>query len=360
MSYGLLRLDFEQILANVPYVQTAVPVREIRKEARLLDRTADVRLVGCTPEYAALTNLQLSRGRFITDSDSKRIQNVAVLGSEVADELFPYENPVGRFIQIDKDAYVIIGTTANRMPTSGIGGSFAAQDFNRDVYIPLETLRWRIGDAVFTTRGASREGEVVELSQFTLTVGSLDDVDATAEMVRGILEVNHPRRDFAITVPKDLLRQAEILQMMFNVLLVLIAGIALVVGGIGIMNIMLATVTERTREIGVRRALGAKRRDIITQFLSETIVLCVVGGLLGVLAGFACPWVVDGVRWGVKEFLPDVHASLPPNIRELAPRIAPWSIAVAFLISVGVGVLFGLYPARRAAMMDPIEALRHE
>jgi putative ABC transport system permease protein len=274
--------------------------------------------------------------------------------------LFPYQNPVGQFVQIDRDAYAVIGTVANRMPTSGIGGSFAAQDFNQDVYIPLETLRWRIGDAIFTTRGGSREGEVVELSQFTVTVASLDDVDAAADMIRGILEKNHPMRDFAITVPKDLLRQAEVLQMMFNVLLVLIAGIALVVGGIGIMNIMLATVTERTREIGVRRALGAKRRDIITQFLSETVVLCTLGGLLGVLVGFACPWVVDLVRWSIQEFLPDVYQSLPPNIRELSPRIAPWSIAVAFLISVGVGVLFGLYPARRAALMDPIEALRHE
>ena len=126
------------------------------------------------------------------------------------------------------------------------------------------------------------------------------------------------------------------------------------------MNIMLATVTERTREIGIRRALGAKQRDIVYQFLTETIVLSATGGLLGVLLGFLCKPAVGAARALSLWALPDMMASLPPNIRELEPRIAVWSIMVAFLISVGVGVVFGLYPARRAALMDPIEALRHE
>jgi ABC-type antimicrobial peptide transport system permease subunit len=146
---------------------------------------------------------------------------------------------------------------------------------------------------------------------------------------------------------------------MFNVLLVLIAGISLVVGGIGIMNIMLATVTERTREIGIRRAMGAKRRDIIFQFLAETIVLTGTGGLLGIAFGFACLPGVSAVRYSLKRF-PDVWKSLPTTIQNLDPRIAPWSIVAAAGISILVGVIFGLYPAQRAAAMDPIEALRHE
>jgi ABC-type antimicrobial peptide transport system permease subunit len=150
------------------------------------------------------------------------------------------------------------------------------------------------------------------------------------------------------------------MRIMFNLLLVLIAGIALLVGGIGIMNIMLATVTERTREIGIRRALGAKQRDIVQQFLSETIVLSATGGLLGVLLGFTCRPVVVQTRNLIMNLFPDIVASMPPNIRDLEPRIAPWSIIAAFGISVGVGVVFGIYPARRAAQMDPIEALRHE
>jgi ABC-type antimicrobial peptide transport system permease subunit len=163
-----------------------------------------------------------------------------------------------------------------------------------------------------------------------------------------------------VVVPKELLRQAEMLRMLFNALLILIAGISLLVGGIGIMNIMLATVTERTREIGVRRALGATRGDIITQFLTETVVLTGIGGLLGVLFGFSCHWVVRGGRWAMEQFFPAVMTSLPASIRSIEPRVAPWSIVVAFGISVLVGVLFGLYPAYRAAHMDPIEALRHE
>ncbi len=213
---------------------------------------------------------------------------------------------------------------------------------------------------VLTARSGSREGEIVELSQITLTVGDLDEVDETADIVRTLLEEYHPNPDFAVVVPKELLRQAEMMRAMFNVLLVLIAGISLLVGGIGIMNIMLATVTERTREIGIRRALGATQGDIIQQFLTETIVLSGTGGLLGVFFGFLCKPAVVGVRNLLGRILPDMMASLPPNILNLEPRIATWSIVVAFGISVLVGMVFGLYPARRAAHMDPIEALRHE
>ena len=148
--------------------------------------------------------------------------------------------------------------------------------------------------------------------------------------------------------------------MMFNALLIVVAGISVLVGGIGIMNIMLATVTERTREIGIRRALGAKQRDIVYQFLSETLVLSATGGLLGVLLGFSVPYVVMSARWFVGEFFPAAMASIPPNIRDIAPRIAPWSVIAAFFISIFVGVGFGMYPARRASRMDPIDALRHD
>jgi putative ABC transport system permease protein len=198
------------------------------------------------------------------------------------------------------------------------------------------------------------------LSQITATVEDLDEVDQTADVIRALLQKYHKVVDYAVVVPKELLRQAEMMRMLFNVLLILIAGISLLVGGIGIMNIMLATVTERTREIGVRRALGATRQDIILQFLSETVVLTGMGGLLGVLFGFLCKPAVGAARWGMDRLLPDVMTTLPANIRNLQPRITLWSILVAFAISMLVGVLFGLYPARRAAYMDPIEALRHE
>ncbi|NMC22083.1 MAG: FtsX-like permease family protein, partial [Thermogutta sp.] len=154
--------------------------------------------------------------------------------------------------------------------------------------------------------------------------------------------------------------QARITRMMFMIFMGLIAAISLVVGGIGIMNIMLATVTERTREIGIRRALGAKRRDIIRQFLVETIVLSTVGGLTGILAGFTCPLFTYLLKAGVETFLPTVYGALPDLVKAMQPVIVPESLPLAFGISVAIGVLFGLYPARRAANMDPIEALRHE
>jgi putative ABC transport system permease protein len=144
---------------------------------------------------------------------------------------------------------------------------------------------------------------------------------------------------------------------MFNVLLVVIAGISLLVGGIGIMNIMLATVTERTREIGIRRALGATRQHIIHQFLTETVVLTCSGGLLGVLFGLMCGPLFRYLRTVITMLSPDL---LPPIVYTLEPRIAPWSVVLSLFISLAAGVIFGVYPARRAAYMDPIEALRHE
>lgn len=360
LSYGVLRDDFKRITSTVPTVVRAVPLREIQKEVRYLDKTAESRLVGCTPDYLEMNNLKLGQGRFISDRDQDRVDNVCVLAYGTATQLFPYEDPVGRAIQVDKDFYLVVGVTNERAASGNIGGSFSGQDFNSDVYIPLSTLRARIGDQVMTSKAGSFEGEIVQLSQVTVTVGDVEEVDDTAAVIRLLLEKFHKAVDYSIIVPKELLRQAAVLQLMFRVLSALIAGISLLVGGIGIMNIMLATVTERTREIGIRRALGAKRRDIIQQFLTETVVLSTTGGVLGVVLGFCCYFGVSGAQWFLKHVAPAIYSDLPPAIQKLEPRIEPWSVIAAFLVSVAVGVVFGLYPARRAAMMDPIDALRHE
>jgi putative ABC transport system permease protein len=362
LEYGLLRDDFRRVVTNVPkgVIAQAVPIREMRKELRRDDRTVEGRVVGCTPEYFQLNNLRMERGRFLEDRDGEPPENVCVLAATTVEKLFPLENPIGESIQIDRDFYVVIGQTAQRDPTAAIGGSLDSQDYNLDVYIPLQTLRWRIGDMVFTSRSGSREGEVVQLSQITLTIADKDQVYETAGIIRTLLDKYHPKQDFGVVVPQELLRQAKLIEMMFNILLVIIAGISLVVGGIGIMNIMLATVTERTREIGIRRALGAKRRAIIQQFLAESVVLTGVGGLLGVGCGFLVGPVVRTGRDLAQRLFPDMMSALPPVIMELQPRIAWWSIAASLVISIGVGVVFGIYPALRAAYMDPIEALRHE
>jgi putative ABC transport system permease protein len=287
------------------------------------------------------------------------VATVCVLGAQTAQRLFANQYPIGENVLINSTYYTVVGVTQSREAAAAIGGSLDSRTYNLDVYIPLATWRQTVGDITSDFGAGSSERIQVELSQITATVHDVDDVDQVAAWIHDELAKYHSRPDFAVVVPKELLRQAEMLRMMFNILLIIIAGISLVVGGIGIMNIMLATVTERTREIGIRRALGATRGDIILQFLIESLVLTGIGGLLGVGFGVACPLAVNLVRIVLARF-PDVVAAIPKNILEISPIIAPWSIAVAFLISVTVGLVFGLYPAFRAAMMDPIEALRHE
>ena len=354
-TYGLLRNDYRRIVENIPNIRRAIPMRELRFELRYGNRTADAKLVGCVEDYLTLNQLEIARGRWITPRD--RGNKMVVLADETARRLFPFENPIGQTIWVGSEFYTVIGQTKARTASAAIGGSLDSRDYNLDAYIPLKTMRHRVGDLVMKRVGGEFQGEQVELSQITVEIDKIEDVDETAQIIQTLLEKYHEKEDYAVVVPKELLRQARRTRAMFNVLLVAIAGISLLVGGIGIMNIMLATVTERTREIGVRRALGASRHHIIQQFLTETVVLTAGGGLSGVLFGLSVGPLFRGIRSVVTFFLPDI---LPQIVQTLEPRIATWSVVLSLGISLIGGVGFGLYPARKAGYMDPIEALRHE
>jgi putative ABC transport system permease protein len=342
LNYGLKYADYDRLLATVPTIKKALPIREIRKQIRYLSRALDGRVVGTTQDYADFNRLEIFKGRFLSASDNARYENFAVLASETARTLFPYEDPIGMAVKLGSDYYTVIGVTKERAQSAGIGGSLSSQDFNKDVYIPLNTCKLRFGERLIDSRPGTFSVEETQLSQITLQVHAIEEVRGSAPIIEAAVQPKHPKKDVTMVVPYDLLMQAQASARVFSIILGTIASISLIVGGIGIMNIMLATVTERTREIGIRRALGAKQRDIIMQFLIETIVLSGVGGILGVGIGIGTPFLL-------KKFLPDME-----------PVVTGQSVLMAFCVSVVIGILAGLYPAMRAAKMDPIEALRHE
>ena len=302
-----------------------------------LTRRVDSELIGTITEYPRMRNRRLLEGRFFTDLEMENRVNVCIVDQQTAEKLFPLEPPLGQAIRVKSTYFHVIGVLENDGKTAASGNDAIASQ----VFVPLTTLMEYYGETLFKARSGSFEAEKVELHEITIRAEESENVEEIAAAVRYLLAENHPKNDYRVVVPIELLRQAEKTKRMFNIVLGSIAAISLLVGGIGIMNIMLASVTERTREIGIRRALGARRADIILQFLIETVLLSGVGGVLGVAIGLGVPLLIT-------------------HFTEMATITRLWAPTLAFTISVPTGMVFGIYPAMKAAEMNPVEALRHE
>lgn len=336
--YGLLYEDEKRIAESFPDIKTTVPVKEVRKQARLGERTMELRVVGTTPQWFDLVQRPLVSGRILLQRDFDDFANVVVLTEHGVRKLLATKNTIGQTLRIGTEYFEVIGIVQN---AGVIGGDIQTPDQEIDAYIPISVAQERFGDVQTRTVAGSQTREKIELNQIIVQVGSIDQVEAAAAGIEAMLKRFHKKVDYRISVPLALLRQAEATKRTFNIVLGSIAGISLLVGGIGIMNIMLASVTERTREIGIRRAIGAKKKQIILQFLIETVVLSTTGGMIGMGIGILIPWIITQL------------AGMPTVV-------SPFSLVLSLGISMGVGIVFGIYPAIRAANLDPIVALRHE
>ena len=339
--YGLTFKDEKQIRNTIPGLKKVLPVHKRRESVWWGSKKVEATVYAVHSRHMHLFNLEVLRGRNLTDFDGAAIKRVCVIRAGLLPELGVFRDPLGMQLQVGDRYYEVVGVLRDQ---AFLGYARKALDIDAkttEIYVPYDTMFRRLGTRTVVRRQGSREMTDVQLSQVVVSVDSVDDVLPTAQMLQRVLALNHEDRDFEMVVPLEVLEQRRRTQRVFHYFLVAIALISLLVGAIGIANIMLATVTERTREIGVRRALGAKRRDIMAQFLTETTVISTLGGLLGVALSF------PAVRGVTALFGWDAIVTLS-------------SILLAVGISVAVGVLSGIFPARRAALLDPIAALRHE
>ena len=337
-SRGLTIADLQRIEKGCATAEKIACLREISTSILGLPLEISPQVVACSANYARLLGLHISDGRFIAPQDRRRKNLVCVLGSEVARSLEEHGMP-GKSIRIGDHLVKVVGVLNRIEQQTGSASSVSTRNHNEMVFVPLETA------GALTGRSAGRPKRAAiahQLSEIVVQVTQAESVMTTARMVRRIMEVaHHGAQDYQIVVPLELLKQAERTQRTFNLVLGAIAGISLLVGGIGIMNIMLATVSERTREIGIRRAVGAARRHIVVHFLLESVMLTISGGIIGLLCGLGA---VGAISW----------------LAGWRVAISLWAVALPVIMSFLVGIFFGLYPARQAALVDPIVALRHE
>jgi putative ABC transport system permease protein len=359
VSFGLKRSDLDRML-SLPGVSTIVPVRDGEQTVQIGSTNFPaVKAIATTPDIFNVINLSLERGTTFTQVQYDRQEAVCVLGASAASKLFPFADPIGQRVALNTSGGVqLVLTVVGVLQPTGLRADSANQgiiqrDIDFDLYYPLSLSRSVFADLIAVRKSGSMERKQIELTEVWIQATEDRYVEPLAGVVDNTLKLGGTsmgdRPDVSIKAPIQILRNAERLQAIFNFIMVTIASFSLVVGGIGIMNIMLASVTERTKEIGIRRALGAKRKHITLQFLIETTAISLGGGLLGIALGVGGAWL-----------LPIVVSAMSDGANQYPTSITAWSVIVSFAVSGLVGIGFGMYPALIAARMDPIEALRHE
>jgi len=341
LRYGLTFHDEHQIESTVPTVEQVLPVHDVKSWIWFKSRRIDAKVRGVHPDYFEKLRLKPVLGRILSERDGEERKRVCVVRARLLREAKYVGDPLHLDLRVGSQYLRVVGVLPDFEFQSPNKLVLGIDDRALEIYVPFETVADRVGFTSYTSRQGSSEAERVELHQIVCTVTSEDKVMEAARCIQAILSKLHKKRDYEVTVPLEQLEQREKAQQVFNYVLPIIAGISLLVGGIGILNIMLASVTERTREIGIRRAIGASRADITTQFLMETVTLAATGGVFGILLGIS---FVSALR----------------AFTDWQPAITPGSVALSMAVSCLTGIVFGIRPAQRAAAMDPIRALRHE
>jgi putative ABC transport system permease protein len=352
---GLSYADSEAIREVCSFARLVVPVCRVFGEIEVPGAPVHASLYGVVPGYQEVNRFRVAAGRFVDDVDVARRARVCVLGDDLKNRLFRFQDPIGQYVRLANTNFRVIGVMEERVIPSG-KAIVSLRDMNQDIYLPitvaLEDFQLYSEQAIplnnasiFTlfrqmmNRPPLRDRSITEVA---IEVASADQTVAAAEAVKRVIERRHAGlADFEVVIPAELIKQSQQAQVIFNIVMGAIAGISLLVGGIGIMNIMLATVTQRTREIGIRRAIGAKRADVLLQFLIEAVLVTLIGGALGVVAG------IEGAK-AVSAYA------------QWKTIVSVQAVQLAFLVSVATGIIFGLYPALQAARTDPITALRYE
>lgn len=349
---GMSISDLEAIRQSIPGIELMSP--EIIRETKAMynGKILDTRCVGVTNAFFELNRLSTSKGTFFTEEHIATRKPVCVIGKLIETKLFSGKDPVGETIKCGNNYFTIIGVLERRIATRETLTSLGLRDLNSDIFIPMEVSLMRFGDRSRIqkehlgrqgrNRSSGEEVEVHQIDKLVVRVHDSKNLQPTADVIARMLKRRHMGLvDFSMEIPELLLQQEQKTQDIFNLVLAVIAGISLLVGGIGIMNIMLASVYERIKEIGLRRAIGATSRDVVLQFLFEAILVSIIGGILGVFLGVGAAKAIS-------------------TAAEIPTMISWWSILLSFGVAASIGLIFGIIPARKAAKLDPIEALRNE